>query len=110
MRLSSARALVLLAVVIAGCDCEGGGDLRRLSPRIELDPTEIDFGEVAVGARREAPLTVKNTGDATLRIASTRIEIGTAEERDFGGAPDEAFSVEIRDQVQVILHFSPHSV
>jgi hypothetical protein len=106
----AARFLVLGLLAIAACDCEGGGDIRRLTPRLELEPTEVDFGEVSIGAVRESPLTIKNTGEGTLKIASARIEVEAGTSQELGGAPDEAFMVGAHEQTPVILFFSPRTI
>ncbi len=48
------------------------------TPRLELSPTEFNFGEVWVGALVKREFTVKNVGDAPLEIQKVKSSCGCA--------------------------------
>src|SRR5262245_22671699 len=59
------RALFLGSLIgalpIAACDC-GGAGIGKLDPVLKVEPLEIDFGEVPIGVRVQAAVTISNTG------------------------------------------------
>ncbi|MEM7675988.1 MAG: choice-of-anchor D domain-containing protein, partial [Myxococcota bacterium] len=64
-----------LVVALAGC----GDDTRlgRLLPVISVDQTELEYGQVPVGASRRVALTVSNSGTSPLTINEFRSEFLT---------------------------------
>lgn len=61
---------VLLATLLFGCDCGGGDVLGRVEPTIEYSPTELDFGEVAVGWTKRLTVRISNQGSADLILGN----------------------------------------
>jgi len=61
-------ALVLLAVIAGVVFSWMRPPTPSGSPRAEIDKSEIDFGDVSFEKPVEAVFTVKNVGDAPLRI------------------------------------------
>ncbi|MFZ5470487.1 MAG: choice-of-anchor D domain-containing protein [Myxococcota bacterium] len=56
----------LLAVAATSCHC--GGTLRRVDAAVTVEPTELDFGTLRVGAVKRLALTVRNEGVVTVRL------------------------------------------
>ena len=51
-----------IAMSLAGCECgTDGPGLTALKADLELNPQQIDFGQVPVGAVLQLPIAVKNT-------------------------------------------------
>ena len=57
-------ALVLLAVLAVACQ----SGRASAQPRLEVDRTEIDFGQVQVGKTVRASFELSNVGDQSLRL------------------------------------------
>lgn len=64
--------LLSMALALGGCNCESSsvGQLRSI---IEVDPGEVDLGEVPVGVHAQATITVRSLGDAMLTIEEMRL-------------------------------------
>ncbi|MEM7677811.1 MAG: choice-of-anchor D domain-containing protein [Myxococcota bacterium] len=58
---------IFAALWWAGLAC-GEDPLSRLEPRIEVSPTNLDFGEACVGIDNEASVIIRNAGEGDLRI------------------------------------------
>ncbi len=104
MRTSAAWIVFALAsawlCLAAGCT---DNELTALSPDIDVDPLEIDYGTVAVGVVHEVVLAVDNLGGATLTVDSVVMEHGDA------GFSVEAYSGEIvpDGHVPLAVRFEP---
>lgn len=62
------RRLLLIGLVLGGCECGEDPQLRRVTPRLQLEAERVDFGDVPLGATRRLLFTVENTGNADLVI------------------------------------------
>lgn len=69
------RAWVLLSLV--GCSEYAVGSKPEtpdpVFPKIEVDPTAIDFGEAPYGESLERPFTITNVGDAPLHLGDLAV-------------------------------------
>lgn len=75
LRSSIERLLVSLAFVLAAA-C-GTDPLVKLRPKIEVEPSEIDFGPGIVRQENIRPLVVRNRGSGTLELSQVEIAIGS---------------------------------
>jgi outer membrane protein assembly factor BamB len=66
--------LLAQAALIAagGCDCNEGG-VDKLDPALVIDPVSVDFGEVPLGVRVQAALTISNAGEAMLEAKAALV-------------------------------------
>ncbi len=73
------RSLRLLPFLFlsAACDCDGGGDLSTLRPKLVVTPTALDFGRVPLGERKALTVTLANQGEAALSLDQVRLETST---------------------------------
>jgi hypothetical protein len=68
-RLGLARsAALLLALGVGGCSCDE--NIGRLKATIAVEPTQLDFGQVAVNSSKELSLKITNLGSFILSIES----------------------------------------
>lgn len=65
---ATARRLVLAALVLGACECGEDPQLRRVTPKLQLEADRVDFGDVPLGATRRRLFTIENTGNAELVI------------------------------------------
>jgi len=69
------RSLFLLGLLsAAACDCGGGDPIHALRGQVEVTPSALDFGRVAVGNEYVLELTLRNTGEVALDVSSITIE------------------------------------
>jgi hypothetical protein len=66
-------------VLLLGLSCAVGqasgqepSGTAPIGPRIEVEVTEIDLGQIDRGADAEAKFTLRNTGDQTLQILKAK--------------------------------------
>lgn len=84
MRGRTSRAFLVASVLpFVACQCDESA-LVRVAPVIDVEVTEIDFGEVPVGATKRVYLQVRNAGTADLNLIDVRTEA------PFGAEWDEA--------------------
>jgi hypothetical protein len=69
----SALHLVLATIAVTGCECGDHSLLGKVSPKIDVSPTSIMFGDVPLGARKHARVAVKNSGSSTLMLGALDI-------------------------------------
>lgn len=69
----------LLLVLLLGLSCVAGqafgqepAGAAAIGPRLEVDATEIDLGQIDKGADAKATFTLRNTGDQTLEILKAK--------------------------------------
>ena len=78
---SRARATTLLSLSLsfsfAACDCQGGGSLDQVQPKLEPAPQRLDFGDIPLGESAEQVLTLRNSGASPLEIKSVRLTDAT---------------------------------
>jgi hypothetical protein len=69
------RSIFVALAAIAGsaCECGGSGILGKVAPKIEISPLMVDFGDVPLGAKKHARLSVKNHGSAQLVLGALDI-------------------------------------
>jgi hypothetical protein len=61
--------LGLIAIGVAGCWWPAkAGEASDGKPRLEVDRTEVDLGDLAFEAPAEAVFTLTNTGDGVLKL------------------------------------------
>ncbi|MBI2376946.1 MAG: choice-of-anchor D domain-containing protein [Deltaproteobacteria bacterium] len=72
-----------------GCDCEEGNSIQKLAPEIAVEPMELDFGPVPVGATRALDVRIDNNGTDTLHVCARAGSTDCAEASrvDPGDAP-----------------------
>jgi len=108
--------LVLLSLMILGCQCdEGGGGLTTVSPDLYVNEEAIDFGKVLVGSSAQRELRITNKGDADLTFESTEIVLkshkspkpfsGTIDRKDFSSIGDVV--IEASKEKKMILIYAP---
>jgi hypothetical protein len=66
-------AFALALFPIAACSCESN-DVHSLMPDIQVDPPEIDLGEVPLGVRAAGTVTVRSMGSTVLTLESVRLQ------------------------------------
>lgn len=75
MRVRS-RALVLELVglcALGGASCSEGDQLSTVAPELVLSPSELDFGEVPIGATGRGTVEVSNVGNAPLVVSDPMV-------------------------------------
>lgn len=90
----------LLAVELSGEGVKPG-------PNISVDPPSVDFGEVKMGEKLDKVLTIRNTGDADLKVF--KLENPT-NDRFTVVAPTEEFTLVPGGTRPVTLRFEPDAV
>jgi len=78
-------------------------------PQIEVSPTSLDFGEIAVGTTAERELTIKNVGDADLWIGDVAIEGGASSPFDLCGIVWTSAPLAPGKETKVKVCFSPET-
>ncbi len=72
---------LLAALVVGGCECEEGRPpLGRVAPDLYTETTEIDFGNVPIGAAKDSPVSIENRGDALLVVCAAAPRDGATAE------------------------------
>jgi hypothetical protein len=74
------------------------------APQIQISPTSVDFGDVAIGASAVQEITVSNPGDAVLSVASIQ---GSGS--PFTTYPPTSFDLAPGGSQQVRVGFSPET-
>jgi hypothetical protein len=74
-RIQRAFYACLATVACGACDCNEGG-VGRLNPVMVVEPEAVDFGEVPLGVRVQAALTIRNSGSAMLELLSFEVGDG----------------------------------
>lgn len=95
-------------------NAEGGVERLPLnglgtSPRLELDPLSLSFGEVQIGQSSERSLSLSNAGRAALEIRRLRPAPGSGEELRLLDDRCSGRRLEAGGRCQVRLAFSPRS-
>lgn len=72
--LLSVSQLLLFGLGLGGCQACDEPGLRVVEPRLEIDPPSLDLGDVPLEVRAQGTLTLRSTGEATLRIEDIRLE------------------------------------
>jgi hypothetical protein len=73
------------------------------APDIDVTPTSLDFGAVAIGQSTERMLTVRNTGNASLIVTGL-----TLNQPDFSlSAPAVPFTVSAGSEQSITVRFQP---
>src|SRR5688500_16309407 len=79
------------AISIAGCECGGDGPgLTRLQAQISVNPQELTFGDVPIGARMKMAVAVENKGTDVLRLCLASSTLPSCDEKtnvDPAGTP-----------------------
>jgi hypothetical protein len=70
------KAALVALTVLLGLACNEQ-ELAPLSPEIHVDPMEIDFGTVTIGAPAQQTLQIQNVGGGTLTVDSVTLRDGT---------------------------------
>lgn len=68
-------AAVALTAPVTSCDC-GGEPVVERTVELALVPESVDFGEVPIGARHDAALIVRNSGNAPWEPAAPPVVDG----------------------------------
>ena len=96
-------AVLLLAVVVAGCQCDGPGTKRR-DASIEVEKTLVEFGEVQVNFEHERTLRITSAGASALEILELRVS------EPFGVRDAVPLSISSGDSLQLTVTFKPTEV
>lgn len=106
MRVSQVSALFFGIALISACDCGGGEPgIHGLHPKLEVSPSGLDFGTLAVGNERLLDLTVRNGGEVRLDIGELTVE-GTS----FSLAEPQQIGLEPQEEKRVSIRFLPGAV
>jgi len=73
------------------------------APAMQLAPSSLDFGSVAVGGSKELAVTIRNTGRGALTIAA----VGSSNSQFIPVSPAAPFSIPEGSQRQVTVSFHP---
>jgi len=76
------------------------------SPAIDLQPTSISFGSVAIGTTSERTLTIRNTGTLALTVSAVSIN----NQRFSVAMPSLPFSIAPGNQQTIGVRFSPLAI
>src|SRR5687767_11983877 len=74
-RVSKIASYFVLLLALNACDC-GGEGLHSVRPIIEATPNPLVFDSVIRGVRAERTLTIRNAGDAELRVTAINVAAG----------------------------------
>ena len=77
------------------------------SPRLELDPASLSFGEVRVGQSAERPMSLGNGGRAGLDIRRLRVAPSSGDEVEVVGDRCSGRRLEPGSRCQILLRFTP---
>ena len=94
---------LLLAGVVAGCQCNGPGTKRR-NAAIEEEKTLIDFGQVQVDFEHEQTLRIISAGASALNITELRVSA------PFGIRDAVPLSIGSGQNLQLTVTFKPTEV
>jgi hypothetical protein len=89
----------VLSVALSGLGIFDAG----FSPRIELVPTSLDWGNVNVNATRDLTLQIRNTGQAPLTVSS----ISSTNPRFVVISPTATFQVPAGGAIGAVIRFAP---
>jgi hypothetical protein len=78
-------------------------------PDIDVSPTSIDFGAVAVGTTAARQLTIRNVGQADLFVSSITIQGGPTSPFHFGGVIFTGFTLRPGQGVTIQVFFTPRT-
>ncbi len=73
MRLRNLAFVTCLGLPLSGCTSCVEGDLVALAPAIEVQPLQLDLGEIPFAVTRQGAVTVRNVGNAVLTLDSVQI-------------------------------------
>jgi FG-GAP-like repeat/FG-GAP repeat len=79
------------------------------APEIDVSPTSLQFGEVAVGSRGQRLLTLRNLGQADLALNALAIGGGSGSSFDFCGGTPSTAPLRPGEARQVAICFTPRS-
>ncbi len=96
-------AALLLATVVAGCQCNGPGTKRR-EASIEVEKSLVEFGQVQVDYEHEQSLRIVSAGSSALNI----VELKVAE--PFGIRDVVPLSIGSGDNMLLTVTFKPTQV
>ena len=96
-------AALLLAVVVAGCQCNGPGTKRR-EASIEEEKTLLEFGDVQVNFEHERTLRITSAGASALEIVELRVS------EPFGVRDAVPLSISSGDTLLLTVTFKPTEV
>ncbi|MBI4815360.1 MAG: choice-of-anchor D domain-containing protein [Deltaproteobacteria bacterium] len=64
------HAFLCSALAVSACNCDEGGDLTNVKPKLTVEPLALDFGEVRVNDLKVKGLKLSNEGDAVLTLTA----------------------------------------
>jgi hypothetical protein len=102
----SASSLILIALVVGGCDCGGDGDLTRVSADLLAEPSPLVFETVPVGVSVTATVALLNRGDAPLLVRAVRLEGEGPSDFALEGAGSD-LTIQASDRVEVTVRYTP---
>ncbi len=125
----TALFLSVLALVVSGCDCRGGGGTKSSfgeigviwrdaeGNRIVNRDALYDFGHGLVGQRIPLTMTVRNTGAAKLGLVKLEVQSGDPVKLDANVVAGSAFEVDFTqqsldpsEQVEFQMYFTPQAL
>ena len=83
-------------------------EIYNVSPEIEIDTSDIDFGEVELGAWRDSVLVFRNVGYGPLRVENPRITGNDA--AHFSVMAQPAYLLNPGDSATLTVRFEPANV
>src|SRR5678816_4536864 len=83
-------SILLLSLPVAGCNCDGEGQLYQRKPGIDARPNPMTF-EATPYTTLTQQLQIENTGDLTLHVSNITINGGDGA---FTVAGETAFDLE----------------
>lgn len=82
------RLLLLFALLLPPAGCSEELQVIRGDAVLEVDPAEVDFGDVAVGLQHRVELELRNPGTVPLDVKTT-LDEGLGEEFTLESIPDQ---------------------
>ena len=109
VRRTRGTLLALFGVCAFTIGCEDDTQLSSITPVIQVDQTEIDFGTVGVGATRRVGLSIANVGTAALSVTGLGISatIDPNDVNPFFVDPADDFVLPPGGQVTLNVGFTP---
>ena len=82
---------VILSLTIIGCQCDdNSGGITKVTPELNVDVTDIDFGKVLIGSSTQREISISNKGDAELTFESAEIVLKSHKSpKPFSGSIDK---------------------